>query len=139
MRGVDHRQWIGSKLHAITHARAPPSPGVNLFINPKTKAEEAMTENNQDTETKHLQLHDDGGVTLSKQRKLIALNAAWELNGIGKHLLALETAETTEGINLVKRGLNIRISELADVICGAIELPWCTLEDLQAKVGITSR
>jgi len=98
-----------------------------------------MTENNQDTETQTLKLHDDGGVTLSKARKLVALNAAWELNGIGKHLLALETAETTEGINLVKRGLNIRISELADVICGAIELPWCTLEDLQAKVGITSR
>ncbi len=100
-----------------------------------------MTENNHDTEPKHLRLHDDGGVTLSKARKLVALNAAWELNGIGKHLLALENADTTEGIDLVKRGLNIRISELAvaDVICGALDLPCCTLEELQAKVGITNR
>lgn len=92
-----------------------------------------------DTEPKHLKLHDDGGVTLSKARKLVALNAAWELNGIGKHLLAMENADTTEHVELVRRGLHIRISELADVICGAINLPWCTLDDLQAKVGVTSR
>ena len=103
-----------------------------------------MSEKNQntesnDTEPKHLKLHDDGGVTLSKARKLVALNAAWELNGIGKHLLALENADTTEHVEFVKRGLNIRISELADVICGALDLPYCTLEELQAKVGITSR
>lgn len=100
-----------------------------------------MTENHQNTETNDnsLSLHDDGGVTMSKARKLVALNAAWELNGIGKHLLALENADTTEHVEFVKRGLNIRISELADVICGALDLPWCTLEDLQAKVGITSR
>lgn len=104
-----------------------------------------MTENNHDTETQTqtqtqtLKLHDDGGVTLSKARKLVALNAAWELNGIGKHLLALENADTTEHVEFVKRGLNIRISELADVICGALDLPYCTLEELQAKVGITSR
>lgn len=98
-----------------------------------------MTENNHDTEPKHLKLHDDGSVTLSKARKLVALNAAWELNGIGKHLLALENADTTEHVEFVKRGLHIRISELADVICGAIDLPCDTLEELQAKVGITNR
>lgn len=97
------------------------------------------TQTDTDNETKHLKLHDDGGVTLSKQRKLVALNAAWELNGIGKHLLALETADTTEHVEFVKRGLNVRISELADVICGAIDLPYCTLEELQAKLGITNR
>ncbi len=95
-----------------------------------------MTENNQNTDTS-LITHDDRSITMNRPRQLVALNAAWEIEGIAKHLLTLLDDTTTKDMrDLVKRGLCVRIRDLANVVNHAIDPGGDTLEQLQAKVGM---
>jgi hypothetical protein len=87
-----------------------------------------------ETNDNSLIAHDDGDVTLSKARKLAALNAAWEVRAIAKHLGTLG-GDNTEGTDLVRRGLHARLEVLADVVCAAIDLPFRTTAELLEKVG----
>lgn len=99
-----------------------------------------MSENNHDTDTNDNSLitHDDQSVTLSKDRQFVALTAAWEIEAVAAHLLALVN-DTDDMAQLVKRGLCVRIKDLAGVVNNAIDPGGDRLERLQAKVGITSR
>lgn len=94
----------------------------------------AMTEKESDDDSLNgLTDHADNSATLTQERKRIALEAAWELHGISKHLLALDA--TTENMDLVKRGLCVRVGDLADVVCAALNLPGHRIEQLHRKLG----
>ena len=75
--------------------------------------------------------HDDGSITLSKDRSLVCLESAWELEALGMLLGKLEG----EGIAAFQaRALSIRIVDLAGVLMMAIHDTVADTDELRKTV-----
>lgn len=78
--------------------------------------------------------HPDGSVTLSSERQMVCLSAAWELEALANVLPGM--VPDHEPSHLIVRGLSDRIKRLSDVLISGLHDDALTVETLERRVFV---
>jgi len=81
--------------------------------------------------------HDDGSVTLSRERKMVCLESAWELEALANILPGLvPNVMEAEGAHYAVRGIADRINRLSCVLMSGLFDEGVTVKSLERKVFV---